>query len=363
VCVQVEHGEAAPPPFNILIQDDPKPAYDRRRAGHLTSEVTMWMSCVPGYRSALFAVSALAALLAAGAAGAIPYPKIYAFGDSLSDAGNIYIHFNHAVPVSPPYSAGRFSNGPVWIQDLSAAAGLGALKASLAGGTDYAVGGATTGQSSVHTVNTFDLPAQLSLFKSTVPKPNTASLFTLWIGSNDLLAISGKNLSAGAATTAINQILTNEQTFLKGLVKLGAKHFLVLTVPDLGLIPEITARGPTVSKAATALTKQFNTALTAKLKSAALTYKLNLKIVDTAALIDMAVAKPASYGFTNVKSACWTGNLTSASSGKVCASSVVAQDKHLFWDQLHPTAAGHKYIAKSAETALGIGAPAVVASR
>jgi phospholipase/lecithinase/hemolysin len=323
----------------------------------------MWMSYKSGYKSAFFAITALAALLVAGAAGAIPYPKIYAFGDSLSDAGNIYIFTKHADPVSPPYSAGRFSNGPVWIQDLSAAAGLGALKASLAGGTDYAVGGATTGQSSVHTVNLFDLPEQLALFKSAVPKPNTASLFTLWIGSNDLLAIINSKSSAGVAATAVNQILTNEETFLKGLVKLGAKHFLVLTVPDLGLTPEVRAGGATASKAATALTKQFNTALTAKLKSAALTYKLDLKIVDTVGLIDKAVATPAAYGFTNVKSPCWTGNFASASSGKVCASGVTAQDKYLFWDHLHPTTAGHSYVAKAVETALGIGAPAMVASR
>ena len=323
----------------------------------------MRMSYIRGYRSALFAVSALAALLAAGAAGAIPYPKIYAFGDSLSDAGNVYIFYKHAAPVSPPYSAGRFSNGPVWIQDLSTAAGLGALKPSLGGGTDYAVGGATTGQSSVHAVAPSDLPTQLALFKSTVPKPNTAGLFTLWIGSNDLLAIINGKSSASVAATAVKQILTNEENFLSALVKLGAKHFLVLTVPDLGLTPEVSAQGAATSKAATALTKQFNTALTAKLKSAAATYGLDLKIVDTVGLIDKAVASPASYGFTNVKTPCWTGNFTSASSGKVCASGVTGQDKYLFWDHLHPTTAGHSYIAKAAETALGIGAPALVASR
>ena len=316
-----------------------------------------------GWGASLPAVSALAVLLAAGTAGAIPYPKIYAFGDSLSDAGNIYTYSHGLEPVSPPYSGGRFSNGPVWVQYLSSKVGLGTLKASLLGGTDYAAGGATTGASSVHNANASDLPSQLSSFNTNVPKPNTASLFTLWIGSNDLLDILSANLSATATTTAVNQVLTNEMTFFNGLRKVGAKHFVVLTVPDLGLTPEVSSNGAAASTAATALAKRFNTALTAKLKAAATTYKLDVKIVDTLPLIDGAVAHPGTYGYTNVNTPCWTGSLTSASSGTVCASSVAAQNKHLFWDKLHPTTAGHAEIAKNVETALGLIAPALVASR
>src|ERR1700676_2560923 len=73
------------------------------------------------------------------------YSALYAFGDSLSDAGNVSIVTAAAFatdPVSPPYYkeqygpfAGHvFSNGPVWVQDLSIALGLGTLAPSLAGG-------------------------------------------------------------------------------------------------------------------------------------------------------------------------------------------------------------------------------------
>jgi phospholipase/lecithinase/hemolysin len=320
---------------------------------------------ISGKGALLSAVSALAGLLFAGSAGALPYPTIYAFGDSLSDAGNIYYYTSNflkpAQPVSPPYSAGRFSNGPVWVQDLSVAAGLGTLKASLTGGTDYAFGGATTGQSSVHTGNQTDLPSQLSMFTGKVPKPNAASLFTLWIGSNDLIAVLAAGGNAAATTTAVNQILANEATFVTGLAKAGAKHLLVITVPDLGLAPEITAKGAAASKAGTALAKRYNAALTAKLKLLATADKLDIKIFDPVALLEAAVAHPATYGFTNVKSPCWSGNFTSATSGKVCASSLTGQDKYLFWDQLHPTAAGHSAIAQQVETLLGI-KPSLVAS-
>jgi phospholipase/lecithinase/hemolysin len=314
------------------------------------------------YNFALIAVSSLAAMLVASTAGAGSYAKIYAFGDSLSDAGNIYAATKRAEPVSPPYSAGRFSNGPVWVQDLSITVGLGALKASLLGGTDYAVGGAITGKTSVQTANETDLPSQFASFKSNVPKPSPNALFTVWIGANDLLAILGAGLKPAATTTAINQVVNNEQTFVTGLAHLGAKHIVVLTVPDLGVVPEVTAAGPAASKAATALTKRFNTALSAKLNTIALTYKLTLKIVDTVPLLDSAVAKPATDGFTDVKSPCWTGDVTSKTSGKVCAPTVAGQNKYLFWDELHPTAAGHTLIANAVEKALGISAPAEIAS-
>jgi phospholipase/lecithinase/hemolysin len=82
----------------------------------------------------------------------LPYSTIYAFGDSLSNAGNAYLlsvspeaailGFS-PTPVSPPYkqisysglSADVFSNGPVWTQDLSNALGLGTLAPSGAGAT------------------------------------------------------------------------------------------------------------------------------------------------------------------------------------------------------------------------------------
>ena len=75
------------------------------------------------------------------------YSAVYAFGDSLSDAGNVSITTSAAgatEPVSPPYykqqygsiSGNVFSNGPTWVQNLSIALGLGTLAPSLAGGTD-----------------------------------------------------------------------------------------------------------------------------------------------------------------------------------------------------------------------------------
>ena len=41
------------------------------------------------------------------------------FGDSLSDNGNAFKATGGAIPASPPYFNGRFSNGPVWVEGFS----------------------------------------------------------------------------------------------------------------------------------------------------------------------------------------------------------------------------------------------------
>lgn len=41
------------------------------------------------------------------------------FGDSLSDTGKMYDKMRGYLPSSPPYHQGRFSNGPVWLEQLT----------------------------------------------------------------------------------------------------------------------------------------------------------------------------------------------------------------------------------------------------
>ena len=117
------------------------------------------------------------------------YSAIYAFGDSLSDAGNLSVLTKLAgtEPVSPPYyqekygaiSGNVFSNGPTWVQDLSTALNLGTLAPSLVGGTDFAYGGAETGLTPQNASNTeiqaISLPSQILQFQAAEPHPSADS--------------------------------------------------------------------------------------------------------------------------------------------------------------------------------------------
>src|SRR5580704_5513498 len=92
----------------------------------------------------------LFAATGASAAHATSIDGIYAFGDSLSDVGNVYLGTGETIPGSP-YVNGQFSNGNVWVQDLASDLGLAPLTPSLSGGTDYAYGSGETGVTSFNT--------------------------------------------------------------------------------------------------------------------------------------------------------------------------------------------------------------------
>jgi phospholipase/lecithinase/hemolysin len=282
-----------------------------------------------------------------------PYPTIYAFGDSLSDAGNIFAVSRGVVPVSPPYADGRFSNGPVWVQDLATDLGLPVLRPSLGGGTDFAYGGAYTGTIPGHTANPSDLDYQLTQFKIEDARPDAGALYTVWIGANDIRSAVGDSDAAATVDAAVN----NEMQFLGGLVADGARNLLVLNVPDLGKTPDAAAHGAAYQAEASQLSAQYDTLLQSDLNSfAAANPDVHLTTLDTYALLDQAVADPGAFGLTNVTTPLWSGNYTDRGSGTLATTDPQAQAGYLFFDSLHPTATTHALIADKAVQALGVAA-------
>lgn len=294
----------------------------------------------------------MALLLALSSAPALagPFSAIYAFGDSLSDAGNAYIATGGTIPPAPPYAPvngyGVFSNGPVWVQDLAADLDLGPLLPSLAGGTDFAVGGAQSGAFGAYKGSPGDLlpapgnPAatsQLGAFTTAVPHPAANALYTLSIGSNDVMTILAHDSAhpLRAVSDAIGAI-RNIATFIGDLAARGARDFAVMNVPDLGKAPALRAQGPATAAKASVFAGAFDVALEGTLAGLARSDDLNLRLVDSYALVDEAVADPARFGLTDVKDACLPPG-----SSTPCAT----PDQYLFWDDLHPTETGHLALA------------------
>jgi phospholipase/lecithinase/hemolysin len=270
------------------------------------------------------------------------FSTIYAFGDSLSDAGNVSIATLGIVPASP-YSDGRFTNGNVWVQDLAQNLGLPAVKPSLAGGTDYAYGGAETGQTSVHAANPTDLPSQVAQFALNVPHPASNALYTVWAGSNDVLDIANSTETASQQQASVQQAVINETASIDGLIAHGAKDLVVMDVPDLAKTPYEMAR-PASGAASGTLAQEYNADLGAALQAIVASGAASIDYVDTYGLLDMAIANPGAYGLSNVSEPVWTGNLTDSHSGTLAATGA-AQNGYLFFDDLHPTAAGHSLLA------------------
>ncbi len=240
------------------------------------------------------------------------YSALYVFGDSLSDAGNVFLATSGVEPAAP-YANGQFSNGPTWVQDLSLSLGLGAEQPSLARGNDYAFGGARTGYAVPGSSGVPSLQDQISSFNTAHGDvaPSTA-LYSVWIGANDLFAILGGGLTQSQAVTETEGAAAVETAAIAALAAEGAKNFVVPLVPNLGVTPDLTAAGVAAAAAATALSQLYDATLTSGLKDLATADGISVTIVDTYSLIDSAIADPAAYGFTNVTAACYTGPIPGA---------------------------------------------------
>ena len=105
--------------------------------------IGLWSATRLGYLGwRLTGLMGVALMVTPGLVAAEPFTAIIAVGDSLTDSGNAFRATStvpgQAVPVSPPYFGGRFSNGLMWVEHLANA--LGQDHPPLDGGTNFAFG-------------------------------------------------------------------------------------------------------------------------------------------------------------------------------------------------------------------------------
>ena len=252
-------------------------------------------------------------------ADAVDFSDIFVFGNSLSDSGNIYAASLSLLP-GPPYSEGRFSNGPVYAETLADLLGLGPLLPAAKGGTNYAWGGALSGTDIP--VGLLTLPSvrsQVVGFLASVEggTVDADALYIVAAGGNDISEAVSNGLDgdsgAGAMTAAAGAIV--EAVFLLGDV--GAVHILVIDAPDLADTPSL--RGV---EAASTLTQVYNRALDAGLEG------------SSVGRFDISTARAAASAEGMIDEACLQG-------GSVCDD----PDGFFFFDDLHPTTAAHALMA------------------
>jgi len=271
-------------------------------------------------RQAVLSFLGLSIFSAVAQAG--PISSIVAYGDSLSDNGNL---FAAAGVPGAPYFQGRRSNGPVAVEQLATALGVPLADFAWVGATtgigNYGDGGTPT------SLGVFSLPgmqAELAATQGFLGPYLTTALFVVWGGPNDFLAPSPLDTTP---QQIINRAVSDELGIVASLKLLGAQNILVPGMPDLGLTPYFESLGPVAAAQASAATDAFNAALRAGLPSGVLFY-------DTASLLRSIVANPAAYGFTNVSDACVHGTT-------VCAN----PSQYLFFDDFHPTTAADRFVA------------------
>lgn len=292
----------------------------------------------------MFATALAFAAAALGSPLAVAYSNLFVFGDTLSDTGNVFLATGGAIPPAPPYFNGRFSDGPNWIDALTSGLGTPAGQTpSLAGGNNYAFGGARTGAGSSPVPGVL---AQIGgLWAPTHPSADPNALYVMVGGGNDMrdarTAFPSNSAADQAGREAAAQAaMTNLINGLGFLASRGTKNVLVATMPDLGATPEAAALG--LIPASTDASQRFN-ALMPMLLAAGTTLGVNMYLLDMAELMDNVRADAlgnggATYGITNVFTPC----------GPFPGSIGIACDVSLFSDALHPSAKAHALLGQAA---------------
>ncbi|MBD2770793.1 SGNH/GDSL hydrolase family protein [Iningainema tapete] len=261
------------------------------------------------------------------------FNEIYVFGDSLSDIGNAFDAtrkgFKEGLPPAPPYIQGRFSNGAIWVEYLAQLLGLTSKRK-----TNYAIGGANTGNTNTFIPNNpLNLPGlqqQFTSFKTQYPQADREALYIIWAGANDYLSGSLQDST---------QAIANLSNGVKLLATLGAKNIMVVNLPDLGKLPA-TRQDPQVSKFLSDITQKHNSGLAESLKalSQSLGNCVNIIQFDVYSLFNQVFASPQKFGFTVVTN----------SELEQLSQLQGYTEEFFFWDDIHPTTAVHKLLAKYA---------------
>ena len=320
-------------------------------------------------------------VLAVFTAEAQAYSTLFVFGDSLSDNGNNALllpaatfpqntaPFNQDAPaplvaVSTYAGSNNYSNGPVWTDYLASSLGL-ALTPSLAGGNNFAFGGARSGA-----IGVSDDPG---LVPTLIDQANTAvsrnggvlpgdALYAVWGGGNDIRAL-GAEFGAGlvspdatvrqqafdAIGAGIARSIQNLTITLGTLANAGARDFLILNLPDLGLTPIarfLENGAPGTRDLLSGLSAGFNQHLAELLGLATGTPGFTFSFLDVFALNHAAVDNPAPGA--NVIDACTAQNAFNGCTDP---------ENFVYWDGVHPTTVTHQVIANAALAALPAAVP------
>ncbi len=255
------------------------------------------------------------------------FSKLYVFGDSMSDIGNLAAATGGLLPASP-FVDGRFSNGPIYAEVLADRLAVGPLQPSSLGGTNFAWGGAKAGEDRSFLNGLLLLPSiatQVERFIGGLDgeMADGEALYVVFSGSSDIDLALDDGLDSTSGAPVVQAAADATVAAIERLAGAGATHFLVLNVPDIGLTPQHAGR-----PGATEMALQFNERLATGLERTG----LDIELFDLFAFLNEVLED-----FAVVDTPCVRAR------GQVCA----RPQEYLFFDHFHPTAKAHQILAET----------------
>jgi thermolabile hemolysin len=275
------------------------------------------------------------------------FSNLYVFGDGFSDTGNAF-QATGGVLAAPPCGDSRFADDLIWIDYLADYLWL-SLRPSTSSrpgeGINFAIGGATTGTDNLFPAAVPNLPElpglqqQIKAFTTALKKKKADpdALYIIWAGAMDYMPF----VNGIPQHTEPTVPMSNLTTAVKALSKAGAKHILLVNVPDLDKMPQARqAVGGADAASLSTRIASHNQALAEFIQSP-LTHT-NLIGFDVNSVLNEIIADAKHFGFRNTTEAC---DSTTEQRGD-------NPNEHVFWDMFHPTSRVHQLIARAALEAL-----------
>lgn len=256
------------------------------------------------------------------------------FGDSLTDTGNVSLATGGAVPPSAFYFQGRYSGGPIWVDTLAEYLGEATPTPSLAGGKNFAFGGARL-TAGFNPYGTPTIGQQVGLYYLAGNDPDADDVFTLWAGANDFFFSNGTADPAAVAAAMGDAI--------EMLIAGGGTTFVVANLPLLGQTPFFQDLGvqPLIDGA--------------NLWSAAYNFYLDLELDALDALPGVAIVAidmPAVFTELVAENPLGLTDFDDAVGPYDAAGFLTAitadPDEYLFYDSVHPGSPAHQYVGLQA---------------
>jgi phospholipase/lecithinase/hemolysin len=253
------------------------------------------------------------------------FDAIVAFGDSLTDTGN--------TPAEPVlHYQGRWSNGPLWIEQLSVRLGFPYNPTN-----NFAHSGGTTG--GAH--------GEASRYVPSGDIHNT--LFVVWAGGNDFIQQYQKSWFDDTAWTRLTtDSVNNLSNAVVSLQSKGARYILVPNTVDLTTIPLLNRLPGFIKTYLQSKVKMFNNKLSKAIVSLQATYPdVTIYPCDIYTGEKTILKNYKAYGFKK-------RDIDALADIKLKDKSFDGPgSKYVFWDPIHPTSKAHGIIADWFYAAIG----------
>lgn len=310
------------------------------------------------FRSA-YIVGVVLFFFAARLGMAQPFDGIIAFGDSLTDVGNVALL---TIPGNSPvingyYKETHFSDNIIWVErvaeffdlpDPTPGRGNSTTLPPEVNGTIWAWGGSEAASGTVQPPGvTEPIPNLLTEVQEYLASnvPNRRTLYAIWSGADNLL-IGGK-FGPKAARQAVKTVTTAMQL----LASAGARHFILFNMPKLGDTPSAQAGGIFDEAAADLYSDSYNSSLRHALRRLRRdpTFDAKIYFVDIYSEL-VRVVNTVNNGDVYTPRFFVPGppveisNVTDQALD-VFNSTGTFPTNYLFWDDVHPTTQGHQVVA------------------